>query len=407
MDSSVQPGDDGSTPDTGVTTQDAGDGGTHVDAAPTPVHAKTLLVHGSAWAPSLRFCYGVVIGADGGTGGTSTVAMMTYPIPNSALGVPPGTGGAGPDTPLAESIAKAELRVYAINAAKIASQTVDAGAAELTCPDLVGSLAKAADAGGLGLTEGVDYWVLGDLPAHTLVDDTTTLIVVNGCAPGAPDPSYNCPTPYDNTTGNLGLKYVKLDTATQVDGGATGAQFFYASQPFSSALGLGPDTSAAGGAVAAGFYVTSTPDAGTPSDAGADDAGDGAVEAAAPVPVVSFLPVALGATVGTLKPTTLALVPGVTFDANSGFVVNAIGNDAGVSGKPAAFPFTAIQAISEPGVTTPVFTNGNGYVYILVGDPGLPTFLGADGGAATQDTGQFNVLSVHVLGYPVNPPFAN
>jgi hypothetical protein len=409
------PGDDGSAgEDGGKTNPDGGDANT----PPPPVHGKVILVHASAFAPALRFCYGSVNAPDGGDAGT--VAMVPgYPSPNTALGVPPGTGGPAADTSV--DLKDRTLEIYAINSAApgLAGQLppADGGvSAELTCDKLIGAKALAADAGGpvAPLVQGVDYWDIGQLPAGTLADGTTTLLAVTGCAPGQVDGDkalVECPSPYDPSAGNLSLWSAKLDTTSPLDGGSIGAQFAYASYPFSLVSG----TKGGVGAIA-GFYLNTTttifPDAGV-TDGG--DAGDAAVEAAAPVvvPVTVPFPITEGATYGTLSPAAAAPVSGVTFDGTSGFFVNSVTADGGpafiLPGVPlnVALPLPGIQALSVPSADAGIFANGAGYVFILVGDPTAPSFVGVDGGASTADAGEFNLFSAHILGFPSNPPFGN
>ena len=265
--------------------------------------------------------------------------------------------------------------------------------------------------------QGTDYWDIGQVPAGTLADGTTTLLAVTGCAPDphgvltVNDELVDCPMGYTAGAGNLSLWVAKLDTSTPLDGGSIGAQFAYASYPFSLVGTLGGSV----GSIA-GFYlntsITITPDAGAPPDGG--DAGDAAIEAAAPVvvPVTVPFPIAEGVGYGQLAPTTSFPVSGVTFDGTSGFFVNSVAADGGaviIHGQPlsAGLPLPAIQALSAPTADAGIFANGAKYVFVLVGNPNEPPYLGADGGATGPDAGQFNLSSLHILGFPSNPPFGN
>ncbi len=392
-DDSGPTGDDGgpgNKPDTGV----GPDGST----PPPPVHGKLILVNGATMAPPLRFCYGAV----SGDAGAVSIIKSVYPAPRTTLGVPPGTGGPAADSPV--DLANRTLEIYALNALNPAliAQPLDGGS-ELACDQLLGPdgvSPPAADAGGLGLVAGRDYWDIGTLPAGTLADGTTTLLAIDGCPPGVSDANdklVECGTipssGYDVTTGNLGFWTAKLDTTTPLDGGSIGAQFAYASYPFSFIAANGPGLN--GVAAVAGFYVSTTfvPDAGAPADAG-----DAAVEAAAPVTVNVPHPVAAGVTNGQLAPTSLVPVSGVTFDGTSGFFANIVTVDGGPSSYNVPLPLPSIQQISSPNADGGYFANGAGYVFILVGDPGQ---------AQLTDAGQFNVLSPHILGFPTNPPFPN
>ena len=390
---SIPPGDDGSTPgdDSSTVVNKDGGGGGDADAGPTVVQGKVILVHGSAGAP-LRFCYGAV------TSDAGTIKMLPVnPSPNTALGVPPGTGGPGAES--STDLANRSLEVFAINAQKIASVVPSDAGTELKCDALLGTDAltpNGTDAGGLGLMANVDYWDIGNLPAGTLANGTTTLIVVNGCVPGITDTNdqvVDCPAGYSPTTGDLGMWTAKLDTTTPLDGGSIGAQFAYASNPFSY------ESAAAGGVAAvAGFYISTLV---TPETPDAGDAGDAAVEAAAPIVVQVPHLVAGGVTNGHLAPTTLVPVSGVAFDGTSGFFANAVTSDGGATPFQLPIPLPLIQQISAPSVPLDAgyFSNGAGYVFVLVGDPNpaVPTFL--------DDAGTFNVQKAHLIAFPTNPPF--
>jgi hypothetical protein len=382
------PGMDGSNPppkDGG--TSDAADAGPAV-----PPHGKVILVHGTNGAPPLRFCYGAVTTLDGGDAGSISV-LPVNPSPNTALGVPPGTGGPGADS--TRDLMNQTLEVYAIASAALTSDVPSDGGTELTCDKLIGSKALAADAGGLPLVQGLNYWDIGALPAGTIADNTTTLIVVNGCVPGISDTAFttlNCPSGYNVSTGDLGMWTAKLDTTTVLDGGSIGAQFAYASNAFSyeSAGGGNPP----GVATVAGFYTTTL----VVPDAGASDAGDAGDAAPTPVPVTIPQVVAAGVTNGQLKPATVTPVSGVTFDGTSGFFVNSVSIDGGSNQFKVAMPLPNIQQISAPSVPLDAgyFANGVNYVFVLVGDPAVATL---------NDAGMFDPQSVHIVAFPTNPPF--
>jgi hypothetical protein len=421
MDATNQPPADGPiTEDSpGTVTGEGGpmttpDGGAEAEAGPAPVHGKLLLVNASAYAPSLRFCYGFVHTAADGGPGPITIAKSA-PAPNDVLGVPPGTGGSAPDT-TANDLSAQTINLYAINAAKLATTATlpDAGAAELTCDELIGADALAADGGGLGLTQGIDYWSLGVLPAGTIANGSTTLAAVIGCAPGNADPTsiaVNCPSGYSAATGSLALWYKTLDTTTVIDGGSIGAQFAFLSYPFKYEAAATLNSEAA----FAGFYETNFVPVPVP-DAGADGGDGGAASDAAPqfIPVESLVPVAapvLYSTFPNFLPPTLVSAAGVKYDGTSGFVVTALGTDGGGTSFSVPIPLPTIHDLSwGPGSDAGVFQNGNGYVFILVGDPNpaVPTFVGVDGGPAAADAGgSFNYFSAHILGFPTNPPFGS
>jgi hypothetical protein len=398
------PGDDSGPPGDDGSPSSNPDGSTGPDGStpPAPVHGKLILINSATTTPPLRFCYGAV----SGDAGAVSIIKSVYPAPRTTLGVPPGTGGPAADSPV--DLANRTLEIYALNALNPAliAQPLDGGA-ELTCDQLLGPdgvSPPAADAGGLGLRPGIDYWDIGTLPSGTLADATTTLLVIDGCPPGVSDtndelvecgkaPRSKPTTGYDVSTGNLGFWTATLDTTTALDGGSIGAQFAYASYPFSFIAAHGPGLN--GVAAVAGFFVATTfvPDAGAPADAG-----DAAVEAAAPVTVNVPYPIAQGVTNGQLAPASVVPVSGVTFDGTSGFFANIVTVDGGPSSYNVPLPLPSIQQISAPNADGGYFANGAGYIFVLVGDPGQ---------AQLTDAGQFNVLSPHILGFPTNPPFPN
>ena len=245
------------------------------------------------------------------------------------------------------------------------SQLPDAGAAELNCVQLIGTDGAMTGAlpvadGGVGLALNTSYWDIGTLPKGQLQSSTcadagvpatpasTTLAIVTGCGVGAPNAAYNCP---GSTTGKLGLIVKTLDRTTALtagDGGTIGAQFAYASWPFSSFSSL-PNV---GGATSvAGFFTTSFVPAPVP-DAGDTDGGDAATSDAAIDAAPQFIQVVKTSLVagpvnyGELKPTTLVPVSGVTFDGTSGFFVNAISADGGPTPLQVPIPLPTIHDLS-------------------------------------------------------------
>jgi hypothetical protein len=416
------PGDSGPMTDSPVTGNDSGEaggGGCKVE------DGKLILVHAAMYAPGLRICLGIVHTTDAGSTVTIPKVSATAggaPAPNTVEGVPPGTGGPAADT--GTDFSDQAIELFAIDATKLTAQIPDAGAAELSCTQLIGTDGAGTGAlpvadGGVGLALNTNYWDLGTIPKGqlkasvcadagvTAAPSTTTLAIITGCGVGAPNPAYNCP---GGTAGKLGLAYKTLDRTTALtagDGGTIGAQFDYASFPFASFASL---PNVGGAAAVAGFYTMSlvpapVPDAGA-SDGG--DAGDAAIDAGPQfIPVTTASLVAGPVAYSQLQPTSLVPVSGVTFDGTSGFFVNAIAADGGPTPLQVPIPLPTIHDLSwGPGVTTAPFQNGTGYVFLVLGDPNpaVPQFLGADGGAATADSGVFNPFAVHILGFPTNPP---
>jgi hypothetical protein len=364
------------------------DGAAEAEAGPTVAHAKVLFVHASPDAPALRLCFGV----SRGDAATATAVQATFPAPNTAGGLPPGLGGPASDP--GQSLAGVNVTFYGIPAALAAldGDTADAGASEKTCKDLLGSIltgtaADTAPDGGLSPSQ---YFTLGTVPAGTLVDGTSWLFAITGCLPNSPVETAlpgACGHAYTAATGSLGIQRWQLDNTTAVAANSIGAQFVHASQPYEAAIGT---------AIAAGFYTLPVA-----TDDGGADAGD----AAPPTPTTMI--VADGVTAGSLAPATLRSVQGVAYDGTSGFFVIPV-NDAGMpeAADSPKFPLPFIEQISWPsGVPTgAAFQNGEGYVFVLLGNPGFPTIVppAVDAGAGATPT--FDPRGVHILGFPTNPP---
>ncbi len=267
----IQPGDDSGMPGTdgGKVGSPDGGGGADADAAPpAPVHGKLILVHASAYAPALRFCFGSVNIPDGGDAGTITVTP-SYPAPNTVLGVPPGTGGPAADTSvdLANRTLEHLRHQRRRDGPRRPERRRGHRRAHLRHAHWREGSRQRRRRPAMPLVQGVDYWDLGTLQAGTLADGTTTLArrdrlrARRESAHNAQrSPTARCGL-RRRPTGNLGLWATKLDTTTALDGGSLGAQFAYASFPFAS-----ESTLVNGAAAVAGFYMTTlvTPEAGAP-----------------------------------------------------------------------------------------------------------------------------------------------
>jgi hypothetical protein len=357
-----------------------------------------------------------------------TPLSPSFPI----AGFFPGFGAALTSAPQVAKIdlSTVSLAIFAINATKIANDTADSGltdaGAEQPCANFIG----AAGAGGGSLTLNTDYWNIGTIPAQTLKHGETWVVAVTGCFPGEDNNEADfCPTspPYSAATGNLGIKAWQVDNTTVVDAGGIGAQFASAS-PSWDTLGA----QAGGTTTAAGFWIETPaviPDSGV-AETGASDGGDaatadgGASDAAtdattdggSPQPTLTFIPITSTGTYGTLSPAALATVPVplnspaagffTSFASATGAIQFPPGCTPGVScASPLLLPLPVIDQLTNGTVPTGgSFVNGKGYAFILVGDPLDPTYIGADGGAATSTTGVFNGKSIHFLGLPTSNP---
>ena len=411
-----------------------GEGGGDADAAPTVPNAKVYLVHAAAdpLAPPLRFCFGIVTG----TGDAGTIATAPFPpLPDTQLspsfpiaGFFPGFGAPLTSAPQVAKIdlSTVSLAIFAINAIKIANNTADSGLTEAGAEEQCSGFIGATGSGG-SLTLNTDYWNIGTIPAQTLKHGQTWVVAVTGCFPGEDGTEADfCPTspPYSAATGNVGIKAWQVDNTTVVDGGGIGAQFASASPSWDTL-----NAQATGVTTAAGFWIETPaviPDSGV-AETGAGDGGDaatadgGASDAAtdggSPQPTLTFIPITGTGTYGTLSPTTLATVPVPLNSATAGFFTSfatatgtAIqfppGCTPGVTcASPLLLPLPVIDQLTNGTVPTGgSFVDGKGYVFVLVGDPLDPTYIGADGGAATSTTGVFNGKSIHFLGLPTSNP---
>ena len=101
-----------------------------------------------------------------------------------------------------------------IGRAGLAGQLPPGGAGSAPSSRATSSLATRRSRGGCRrprrpLKLGIDYWDLGALPAGTLADGTTTLLAVNGCAPGQSDTDDALGIVpagvHDPSVGNLGI----------------------------------------------------------------------------------------------------------------------------------------------------------------------------------------------------------
>jgi len=388
----TNPGPDASGDHTVPPPNDGGNGNDATndasDAATGP-QALAYLVHAAPDMPPLRFCFGLAGLPDGGsivvTGGFHA-APDSVVAPFPIAGLFPGFGG--PLNNDGFDLATINIDVFAIDATKIANNANDAGpdgGAEIPCEGLIGpdGQGNATDAGGT-LTQGVDYWLLTTIPMGMLAHGTSWLAAVTGCLPTEPDASAALLCP-NGQAGNLGLSSWQLDNATAVAGGSIGAQFVQASSPWDNEMPV-----LGGMATAAGFAIPNP----------AADAGDGSA------PSTISVPISLDSPYGSIKPATLAAVPGVTYDGTSDFFVSSLTADGGTVAV-VGYPLPLVQALTWP--TTPptgaALANGAGFAFVFVGDPLASPFIGPDGGPLAQDAGgQFNGLAPHVLAFPTANP---
>ena len=380
--------------------RDSGGGG-DADAAPPPVLAKIFLAHASSSAPPLRFCFGIGAPDAGNFTIASFPALPDNDTQSAAGGLPfpglfPGLGG---ELVIPDGIdpAAATISVYGLNAASVAGD-VASSEGERNCGKLIGSNAQGADGGG-SLAPGKDFWYLGTVPQGTFAHATTWLAGIIGCAPSATvnagDP--RCPMDYEPATGDLAVKLWELDNTTTEDGGSLGAQFAHASVAWDNIV-LNPGT-VGGFATAFGMYEPGVAMPGT--DSGTDAASDAAIVDAGPPPTAKVV-VVPAAHYGDLKPMNAASVSGLTFDGTSGVFAATYTADGGPTVvSPLAMPLPIIQKFAALGDAGNI-QNGEGFVFVFVGDPTQPTFLNDAGAGA--DAGTFNLLFPHFLAFPTRNP---
>jgi hypothetical protein len=407
-----------------------------------PPNANVYLVNSvvdPAAPPTFRFCFGVPSVTDGGPvsviGGYDPLPD-TKVVPYAPAGLPMGTGGLLNSNKQIQSLnlASLSLKVYALRGdnAVVKIDTADGGpdgGAEAPCEYLIGSDALGATTTGNPmpykgvLTLGTDYFYVGEIAKGQLATGTTWVAALEGCVPGEPNAEapYCGGAAYSAANGNLQLQLYALDTTTKLDGGALGAQFAQTSIAWDAVMtglsALYGDTTAT---TAAGLYVpTPVPEAGT-------DAGDAGDAATGPLPPTQITIESMG-TFGTLKPMTLAAVPGVTFDGNSGFFATGLaGGTTPIQGPPEAdgaactigvdcaspwlMPLPVINELTQGleadgGMPPNEFANGAGYVFILIGDPTAHPYIDFTTGNAcapgpTAPTCIFNTGFTHFLAFP-------
>lgn len=218
-----------------------GDGSTG-DGGPQAEPAKLLAVHAGTdfgnTNPSggVRICFATAPAATP----TDFAVAPTPAYPNTAAGLPAGTGGPMASTGL--SLETINIQPYLIAADVLAAKGF-VGAAAPTCDRL---LAANFDAGAGPLVENTDYWKLPAIPAGTLKNDQTFLLAVTGCVQNTSIPFDSvkalCGQDFDLAPGpvpglgNLKARLFTLDAAKTVAAGEIGAQVVHLSPSFPSAI---------------------------------------------------------------------------------------------------------------------------------------------------------------------------
>lgn len=365
----IDAGKDTSTTPTGSTTTTAiPDASDPPDTfvPPKPAVQKIIFVHaanylGPAWETatgpaaatngSFRIC---LRGGAGGTDGGANPFLPVPPLPNAPVsgftGLVRGSGGVLPAT---TDFSTTQLTGYILNAQILAAKGIPLNT---SCTDIFNK-GFAADGGvgdggdGTALRDGIDYRVIGTIPANTFKAETTYVVSVQGCAPGLDDATVapaKCGAAYTAATGNLKLEVREVSRAA-VAATELGVQFINAT----------PGTV---GEVNPGVVGNGA------TDGGATDSG-------------AFKPFAAAATAYDAPITAQAKLAGV----------NLTNDGVAISSTSAIPPYSFASTIAATAARTPVAL-GTSHVFILVGD--IASTLNADAPANAK---------LHFLAFPSNP----
>ena len=390
-------GSSGSVPDAAPGDSKVGDTSTGdaADAAPKPNFAKLTVINATTdMGPNsalngrgdaaIRICFK--------TGTTpQNLGIAPYPpLPDKpkgaqpVAGIPYGTGGTLDN--LGVDLETRIIVPYVMNVKTLVEKNIKnpgTGQPGTTCDELVGDTADAA----AGLVENKDYWILPQLDAGTLKKEKSFVLALTGCVGDATiankekcGPNF----PAAGTAGVGNLKVVVFETnKTPVSATQLGVQFFHASAAVQAVF------SAVAFPLSPGFTSN-------PTDAGPS------FKAATPGPIV----------LGTLTP-----AQGVTGVKDTDYFVLDKGNpNPAATTALAPLPIPSIQALSGLGlpVAPTVYKDGANFVFVVVGDPGEPSFQATDGGCTIPPNAQnqcgdggdgtvFNTKSVHYLAFPTDP----
>jgi len=367
-DSTVTPAKDGGGADTAPGDDDGGQDGATPPPQDAGSPARLQLVNAATdFGPNLasgglRVCF-----AAGTTAENVTVTPLpALPEESAVPGVPPavfiGLGGnvTGTGLPLNTLF----IQPYLMNAESIGGIVKPgAGLPSIPCSEL---LANDFDAGGRKLEENRDYWKLPVIPAGTLQQDKSYILVLTGCTNDTQVANKaKCGPDFDTDggpgLGNLQVRIFDVDRATAIDANKVGAQFIHASASADFYFANAPIPID----MTPGFQVQ-------PGDAG------------------GFKPVADDGGVDLYQKTNLVQVEGVNFQTDF-FTANP-------EAASVAIPLQSIQQLSFPtGVPQGgEYKNGVAWTFIAVGD--------ADPSVSADAGGRFNTKKFHYLAFPNNPP---
>ena len=404
-DTAVTPAGDSGHADTSFQDTGLGEGGGN-EAGETGTdgglkHAKIIIVHGSPYAPDLRFCFGTGAKADGSDLAVGPLPALPHDDSNlggrAYPGLYVGTGGALPDLTDLETKAITGF-VIPLPQAKIAGD-VKSNAAEHNCGDIIGAT------GGGGILAPTEFLKIPTIPAGTFVKGNTYLLALTGCLPGDTsglgDGKAKCGPNYATATGNLGIRIIKLDK-TVADSAKLGVQVIHLAQPVDGFLPLGNG----------GFF-----DQGVKTTIGLtrDDL-DGGNPPNAPIAVgINY---GYGLDGGTATPQTYAnadYAHAIAYAVIKGYHTVPANADAGTDASTVAltaanpgFPFGALQKLTYGGFDggigvgpagLPIYTSGGNYTLIFLGDPTAQQLV-VDGGLNPAYDGH----GVHMMMFPNDPP---
>jgi hypothetical protein len=318
--------------------------------------------------PSVRLCF--AIGKGPPPAPSSVFAILPLPDRLASGQVQPGIERwAGAPIPSGlEDPSYVYLTAYLIPSA-IIPETPDGGVPD--CVALIG-----ADATG-GLISSLDYWALPATAPGTFHDGTNAIVLITGCLPAAADPAATvdrCGADYVTATGNLSAKIFSVAT----DGafapiGMFGAGVIQGSSVIDGTFGAFDVTSDAG-----------QPPPPTPVESVWLDAVG--IDGGPPFPPSPLGPVEFGTEV---PPTMTAFFPGPNALDTLQLSI-AVGDAGTVAAYSASFADIALATIDASTAPDggPYFVGGEGYTFVVVGDPTAPL-----------DSG----LQPHFIAFPYHP----
>jgi hypothetical protein len=383
-----------------------------------PQPANMVLLHAAVGVPPFRLCW-----ATRSSTGTNTVVPLPPspdgPTPLGDPGIYKGTIQGYTPSAGAELKSLTIVPYVVTNLATIARDVnfdggagidlADGGPEEL-CPQLIGKFGT----GGGRLVPGVDFFPLPPIPAGTLQDDDSDLLVLEGCVAGHTPNTGACGAGYDGGT-NARFDVIRLDTTSAVPSNAIGVQFVQASAAIEANAFLANGTpvhAPASSGVVAGFLL---PDAGwsavVPSSAHggygeAETFGSGIAPSAISALVVDPAAPELQFAVATLSSNATSSTPS-PLPYPGKVITEPDGGTAWQTGDLLTLPLSTIDQLSEwqlsidPSSSPASFERGLAYTFVLVGDPqGQPLVISNPDGGAPLPNPSYDGSGLHFLAFP-------